>query len=122
MPVNLQKPKTTEMEVREQEDAMAEIRWPGPGPLSITPRSECQATCKVKVMQSIDKCILVVDQPSTLSSPAEVLVKPTIIPSSAIQVNRFPVLLRNVSQKEVGIPVGSVVAHGYTTEVATSVE
>ncbi len=122
MPVNLQKPKTTEMEVREQEDAVAEIRWPGPGPLSIPPRSECQATCKVKVMQPIDKCILVVDQPSTLSSPAEVLVKPTIIPSSAIQVNRFPVLLRNVSQKEVSIPVGSVVAHGYTTEVATSVE
>lgn len=58
MPVNLQNPNTSEMEVREQkdpEDVVAEIQWPGPGPLRITPRSECQATCKVKVMQSIDE-------------------------------------------------------------------
>lgn len=125
MPVNLPKSKTSKMEAgepRNAEDAVAEIHWSGPGPLSIPPRSECQATCKVKVMQSIDKSILVVDQPSTSSSPAEVLVKPTIIPSSAIQMNRFPVILRNVSQKEVCIPVGAVVAHGYTTEVATTVE
>lgn len=80
------------MKIREQEDqqdAVAKIHWPGPGPLSIPPRSECKATCNVKVMQSIEKSILIVYQLSTSSGPAEVLVKPTIIPLSAIQVNRF---------------------------------
>lgn len=125
MPITLQKPKDAGNEVsdlQDPDDAVAEIRWSGPGLLSISPKSECQAICKVKVVKSIDKSILVVDQPTTSSSSPEVFVKPTIIPSSAIQVNNFPVLLRNVSQKEVCLPVGSVVAKGYTTEVATIVE
>lgn len=125
MPVNLQASNILEIESRVQkdpEDSVAEIQWPGPGPLSIPIKSECQATCKLTFRQSIDKSIEVVDQPSTSSSPVEVFVKPTIIPSSAIQVHRFPVLLRNVSQKEVCIPVDAVVAQGYTTEVDTAVE
>lgn len=39
-----------------------------------------------------------------------------------MQMNKFPALLRNISQKEVFLPAGSVVALGHTTEVATTVE
>lgn len=125
MPVTLQKSKNPDiesLELKDPEDVVAGIQWPGPGLLNISPKSECQAICKVKVVQSIDKSILVVDQPYSSKSPADVLVKPTIIPSSAIQVNKFPVLLKNVSQKDVCLPAVSVVALGYTTEVATNVE
>ncbi|KAJ8340547.1 hypothetical protein SKAU_G00351800 [Synaphobranchus kaupii] len=101
------------------DDVVGQVTWIGPGPLTIAPGRECYAACRVETQQPIPKDILLVETPETLTLPAGVLVPPVVLSPSAIAFNNVTVLLQNESMRKMSIPVGTVLAHLYTTDTVT---
>lgn len=102
-PVNTQEQVT-------KDDVLGQIRWKGPGPLSIAPGAKYYATCKVDRQSSPSKAFVLIDAPTDQSLPAGVLVQPGVLPDPDIDCNNFTVLIQNESKKTTSIPVGTVIA------------
>lgn len=98
---------------------VAEVKWSGPGPLSISPGSEYVAICKVKKKQDIGDSILVLERAHSIALPPSVLVQPTVLFSKMLDPNNFLVLLRNESLKQTAIPIGTVIAHLHVADIVT---
>ncbi len=90
---------------------MGQVKWLGPGPLTLARRTECLATCKVEKFSPIDKDKLLVEPPSSITLPAGMLAQSFLLPSSRVDESRFLVLLQNESLKEISLPVGTVLAY-----------
>ncbi|KAL7831312.1 hypothetical protein SRHO_G00308150 [Serrasalmus rhombeus] len=100
-------------------DRVAEVRWPGPGPLVVPATSNHIAICKVKETQPLEKSILITERASSFSLPTSVLVQPTVLFSSTLDKNRFLVMLRNESLKDASVPAGTVLAHLQVVDTVT---
>lgn len=100
---------------------VAEVKWSGPGPLSIPPGTEYVAICKVKEKQDIGDSILIIERAHSPALPPSVLVQPTVLFSKMLDPNNFLVLLRNESLKQTAIPTGTVIAHLHIADVVTDV-
>lgn len=98
---------------------VAEVRWSGPGPLSIPPGTEYVAICKVKEKQDIGGSILIIERAHSPALPPSVLVQPTVLFSKMLDPNNFLVLLRNESLKQTAIPMGTVIAHLHVVDMVT---
>ncbi len=102
-----------------QEDTVGFVKWLGPGPLAIPPRSTGYAVCQVKQVQPLGNNVLIVDTSEDSKRPAGVLVLSLVMTPSSLDVNNFMLPLRNESQKETAIPVGTLLAQVYTVDIAT---
>ncbi len=102
-----------------QEDTLGFVKWLGPGPLAIPPRSTSYAVCQVEQVQPLGNNVLIVESSEESKLPAGVLVFPLVITPSSLDVNNFMLPLRNESQKETAIPVGTLLAQVYTVDIAT---
>lgn len=98
---------------------VAEVKWSGPGPLSIPPGTEYVAICKVKEKQDIGDSILILERAHSLALPPSVLVQPAVLFSKMLDPNNFLVLLRNESLKQTAIPVGTVIAYLHIADIVT---
>ncbi|KAK9542055.1 hypothetical protein VZT92_002054 [Zoarces viviparus] len=103
-------------------DVVGQVKWQGPGPLSIAPGEKYYATCKVDRPTSVSKDIVLIDAPTSQSLPAGVLVQAGVLPNADIDINRFTVLIHNESQKKTSIPIGTVIAEMYTVDTVTPVQ
>ncbi|KAL6481950.1 hypothetical protein MHYP_G00100300 [Metynnis hypsauchen] len=97
------------------DEVVGEVRWMGPGSLTLGPKHECLTTCKIEKLSPMLKDILLVEAPETHSLPAGVLVQPTVLPASKLDADNFTVLLQNESCKSATIPARTVIAHLYAT-------
>lgn len=98
---------------------VAEVKWSGPGPLSIPPGTEYVAICKVKEKQDIGDSILILERAHSPALPPSVLVQPAVLFSKMLDPNNFLVLLRNESLKQTAIPVGTVIAYLHIADIVT---
>ncbi|KAG1940819.1 hypothetical protein F2P79_016378 [Pimephales promelas] len=67
----------------------------------------------------LEKEIFMVETPSDDMLPAGLFILPVVLPSSAVEENKFKVLIKNETCKEVTIPSGTVVAHVFPTDTVT---
>lgn len=113
-------PVTAGMTTKGNKDLpVAEVKWSGPGPLSIPPGTEYVAICKVKGKQDIGDSILIIERAHSLALPPSVLVQPTVLFSKMLDPNNFLVLLRNESLKQTAIPMGTVIANLHIVDMVT---
>ncbi|KAK0145272.1 hypothetical protein N1851_015815 [Merluccius polli] len=101
------------------EEPVGEVRWMGPGPLSVPARGERSAICKVECKKPLKRDIVMVETSPSVTLPAEVLIQPVVLPSSELNANSFDVLLRNETLREVTMLAGTVIAHVYPTDTVT---
>lgn len=62
-----------------------------------------------------------VEASTTNTLPAGMLLQSIVIPSNAVDVNKFTVIVQNESLKDATIPVGTVLGRLCKTDVATTV-
>ncbi|XP_030594321.1 uncharacterized protein LOC115786334 [Archocentrus centrarchus] len=98
------------------DEAVGQVKWQGPGLLSIAPGEKCYATCKVEKPTFSSQDIILVEAPVTQHLPAGVFVQPGVLPNRDIDSNSFTVLLHNESQKPTSIQVGTVIAEMYAVD------
>lgn len=101
-----------------QPDVVGQVKWQGPGTLSIPPGGTHYAVCKVEQQQSMDRSILMVEADENIHLPAGVLVPPVVLTPSAMDINSFTLMLRNESQKETTLPAGTVLAQVFLVDSA----
>lgn len=101
----------------EGNDEVRYVKWQGPGPLIIPAGCRYQAICKVEATEPLLDEILMVEAFSQNPLPADVFLQPMVIPSHAVDVNRFTVLIQNETLKDTTIPVGSIVGCLCPTDV-----
>ncbi|KAK1880667.1 Protein unc-79 like [Dissostichus eleginoides] len=111
--------RTTELK-GEEDDEVGCVKWEGPGPLTLPAGSSGKVICKVEIKQPLPNEILMVKASLTNPLPAGVLLQPMVIPSIAVDVNQFIVLVQNESLKDATIPVGTVLGHLSVTDVVTT--
>lgn len=75
----------------------------------LNPGQEANIACKAEVKTDVDREILMVNAYLVAPLPAGVLLQPMVVPSGAVDVNSFRVLVRNESLRQTVIPVGTVI-------------
>ncbi|XP_028254301.1 uncharacterized protein LOC114429891 [Parambassis ranga] len=91
-----------------EDDEAGCVRWMGPGPLLLLPEGDTQVVCNVELKTPIEQEILMMDSSPAATLPADVFVHSMVVPSEALEVNSFRVLVKNDSPREIAIPVGTV--------------
>ncbi|XP_077388164.1 retrovirus-related Pol polyprotein from transposon 412 [Festucalex cinctus] len=104
----------------EEDKPLGEIKWQGPGPLTLAPGQEFYAKCKVSNKTAKPQDVVLVEAPALSQLPSGVLVQPGVLPESCIDENSFPVLLHNESEKPTCIQVGTVIAQMHAVDVVTN--
>lgn len=113
-------PVLKSVDVPVHEDEVGHVRWLGPGPLNIPPDGDTHVVCKVELLKPVEGKILMVDASPTAALPAGVFLHPMVVPSGALDVNSFRVLVKNEYMRETSIPVGTVIGCMYHVDsVAT---
>lgn len=83
-----------------------------PHPLTLQTRDDQPIVCKVNFDQPVGKGILMVNSSPIDPLPASVLLQPMVVPTHAVNVNSFRILVQDQSRKETTIPVGIVLCAG----------
>lgn len=99
-----------------EEEVLGQVKWKGPGPLSIAPGERRYATCQVERQTPMSKDIVLVEAPAMHQLPSGVFVQVSVLPSVDIDVNSFTVLLHNDSQKPASIQAGTVIAEMHAVD------
>ncbi|XP_048054375.1 uncharacterized protein LOC125273152, partial [Megalobrama amblycephala] len=87
------------------EPVEGQVKWKGPGALTIPSRSEMYAVCKVECEKPLRKYIFI---PMDSQLPAGLFILQTFLSSSAIDENNFRVLVCNETFKDISIPMDTV--------------
>ena len=99
-------------------ETVGQVKWQGPGQLSIAPGGKAYAICKVeKQSESVNNNILI-DNPVTQQLPAGVMIVPGVLPDTSIDCNHFTILLHNETKKSTSIQVGTILAEMYEVDNA----
>lgn len=93
----------------QEDDEAGRVRWMGPGPLLLSPDGDTQVVCKVELKKPVEQEILMMDSSPVATLPADVFIHPMVVPSGAVEVNSFRIMIKNESTREISIPVGTVV-------------
>ncbi|XP_067266693.1 uncharacterized protein [Chanodichthys erythropterus] len=101
------------------EPVEGQVKWKGPGALTIPSRSEVYAMCKVECEKPLRKDIFLVETPMDSQLPAGLFIPPTVLPYSAIDENKFRVLVCNETFKDISIPTDTVIAKVFPTDTVT---
>lgn len=99
------------------DDPIGQVKWQGPGPLTIAPGKKCYATCKVEQKRTKPQDVVLVEAPAMPQLPSGVLVQPGVLRESDMDENSFIVLLQNESEKPTSIQVGTVIAEMHAVDV-----
>lgn len=100
-------------------DVVGLMKWEGPGPLTIPPRSTSYAVCKVMPHQPLAHHILIIEMPEDGQLPGGVLMPSLVMTPSSVNEDHFLVPLQNESQKGTVIPVGTLVAQVCVVDTVT---
>lgn len=98
------------------DEAIGQVTWQGPGPLSIAPGEKCYATCKIQKKASMSEDTVLIEAPASQQLPSGVLLQPGVLPVNDVDINSFTVLLHNESQNPTTIQVGTVLAEIYAVD------
>lgn len=90
------------------EEGVGCVQWLGPSPLTIPPSSSSHAECQVEWQHPLSDDVFMVEVSNTDPLPAGVLLQPMVVSKSAMQEKCVSVQIQNESQREVVIPVGTV--------------
>ncbi|XP_067251708.1 uncharacterized protein [Chanodichthys erythropterus] len=99
-------------------DVVGLVKWVGPGPLTIPPRSTSYAVCKVMPHQPLANHILLVETPEDSQLPAGVRM-PSLVMTPSMDVDNFLVPLQNESHKGTAIPIGTLVVRVCVVDTVT---
>lgn len=99
-----------------EEEVLGQVKWKGPGPLSIAPGERRYATCQIERQTPMSKDIVLVEAPATHQLPSGVFVQASVLTSVDINANNFTVLLLNDSQKPASIQAGTVIAEMHAVD------
>lgn len=102
------------VEVSESDEG--QILWTGPGGLTIPSRGERYAVCKVEMEKQLRKDIFLLEASKDSQLPAGILVPPTVLHSSDMNVDSFKLLVCNDTSRDITIPVGTVIAKVFPTD------
>lgn len=105
-----------------KDEVLGQIKWKGPGSLSIAPGAKYYATCKVERQSAPTKDLVLIDAPTDQLLPAGLLVQPGVLSDANIDNNSFTVLIQNESKKTTSLPVGTIIAEMYAVDTVTSVQ
>ncbi|XP_053301840.1 uncharacterized protein LOC128460622 [Pleuronectes platessa] len=103
-------------------EILGQIKWKGPGSLSIAPGAKYYATCKVERQSAPSKDLVLIDAPTAQLLPAGVLVQPGVLSDTDVDSNSFTVLIQNESKKTTSIPVGTIIAEMYAVDTVTPIQ
>uniref|UniRef100_A0A8C8DU84 ribonuclease H n=1 Tax=Oryzias sinensis TaxID=183150 RepID=A0A8C8DU84_9TELE len=103
-----------------EEKPIGQVKWPGPGPLTLAPGEKFKATCTIEHRATNSQDVVLVEAPAVSVLPSGVLVQPGVLLESDIDENSFTVLLQNESEKPTCIQVGTVVAEMHTVDIVTN--
>lgn len=95
------------LQLQAADKSVGQVKWQGPGLLTIAPGEKFYATCKVEQKATKPQDVVFVEAPALPQLPSGVLVQPGVLPESDIDENSFTVLLHNESEKPTSIQVGS---------------
>lgn len=107
--------------LKDDDDDKVCVKWENPGSLLLLAGGSSKAICKVELQQPLPNDILMVEASTTNTLPAGMLLQSIVIPSNAVDVNKFTVIVQNESLKDATIPVGTVLGRLCKTDVATTV-
>ncbi|KAL7886896.1 hypothetical protein AOLI_G00046170 [Acnodon oligacanthus] len=99
---------TAEVSQKSGAEEVGWVKWLGPGALTLCAGNNCCAVCCVELKRPVPKEILIVEASYTDPLPAGVLLQPLIVPSYAVDVNHFMIIIQNESLKDIVIPLGTV--------------
>ncbi|XP_057684821.1 uncharacterized protein LOC130911119 [Corythoichthys intestinalis] len=105
---NKSTPSSVELPAQEGDEA-GRVRWMGPGPLLLSPDKAMQIVCKVDLKHPVEQEILMMDTAPVTTLPADVFIHPMIVPSEALEINSFRILVKNESTRDISLPVGTVI-------------
>lgn len=111
--------QTQSLKSHAADNPIGQVKWQGPGPLTIAANEKFYATCKVEQKATKSHNFIVVEAPAMSQLPSGVLVQPSVLPESDIDENSFTVLLHNESQKPTSIQVGTVLAEMHEVDIVT---
>ncbi|XP_038141331.1 uncharacterized protein LOC119783754 [Cyprinodon tularosa] len=104
-----------------ENEILGQIRWKGPGLLSIAPGAKCYATCTVEKQIDPGKDLILIEAPTAPLLPAGLLVRPGVLPDTDVDKS-CTVLIQNESKRTTSIPVGTVVAEMFAVDTVTPVQ
>ncbi|CAL9698069.1 unnamed protein product [Knipowitschia caucasica] len=99
---------------------VGQVRWQGPGPLTIAPGEKYYATGKVDQKITKPQDILLVEAAAVSQLPAGVLIQPGVLSESDLDENSCTVLVHNESERPTCIQVGTVIAEMHAVDVVAS--
>ncbi|KAK3566560.1 hypothetical protein QTP86_000879, partial [Hemibagrus guttatus] len=100
---------------------VGQVRWQGSSPLILQPGEATQVVCQIEWKHPVEHEILMIESSPSANLPAGVFLHPMVMPSGAVEVNSFRVLVKNECLKETAIPVGAVIGCMYHTEAVTTI-
>ncbi|KAI5094535.1 hypothetical protein C0J45_16259, partial [Silurus meridionalis] len=103
------------------DEEIGQVRWQGACPLILQPGDATHAVCKVELKNHVEHEILMVDSSPKADLPAGVFLHPMVVPSGALDINSFRVLVKNECLKETAIPVGAVIGCIYHADAVTTI-
>ena len=98
-------------------DHVGQVKWVGPGSLTLTPGESCLVVGKATIDGTGNPGILVVDSSNAL--PQGVALPPCVLLPADLNKDSCKVLLQNVSLKTKSIPKGTVIAQIHKADVVT---
>lgn len=103
------------------EEGVGRVQWLGPSPLTIPLGSSSHADCQVEWQQPLSDDVFMVEASNTDPLPAGVLLQPMVVSKSAVQEKCVSVQIQNECQREVVIPVGTVMGCLHPVDPVVSV-
>ncbi|XP_035809415.2 uncharacterized protein LOC118471094 [Amphiprion ocellaris] len=119
--VTAEKSESSNLDIEEEDQEVGQVKWLGPGSLSLPPGVSHLVDASVEFSQPVGKEILMLDVSPTDPLPAGVLLQPMVVPRYALDSSKVTLLLQNESLKEVLIPVGTILGHLFLTDIVTNV-
>lgn len=101
------------------DDNVGHIKWMGPGPLTVPPGGSALATCKVMAKGCWKQDMLAIEAPEHPSLPDGIMVPSCVLLPSDMNMNHFPLVLKNESIKPKAIPKGTIVACVHKANIVT---
>lgn len=80
------------------------------------------AICTVSCNENLNDDILMVETPPTVALPVGVLAPSSLMLSTEMDSNRFPLRVKNESVKTKAIPKGTIIAHVHKADIVTQVQ
>ncbi len=97
---------------------MGQLKWKGPGSVTIPPENICRVSCQAEFSQPVTKGVVLVEGDDEMPLPQGLMVQPMVALASAVNGENFSVLLQNETKREVTLPEGTLLGNMQVADMA----